>query len=615
MSSFLVELCCFAVLSLVGIVFLLRNQTDGNNDVRLTFKRILVFSFLELIAEGTAAYICANRDNFPVPAIIGSVAVFYLFLMGMIFLAYLYIRKLVNQDVPSLIKIGMWADYTVGLIVFWMILLPIICLKIDGRNISFHRWIYLTYILLLIVEIFVGGLVFRFRKYVNPKRKKIFLFGFMSQAIWMLYQFFYPHNFSTCIAVTVIVISFYMALENEDVKLIEQLATEKENADYANIAKTDFIANISHEIRTPINAVLGMDEMILRETGDSKIRQYALDIKSAAQTLHGIINEILDMSKMESGKMEILPVNYNMRSLINDTVNIIQMKMDDKHLELIVDVDKNIPAGYHGDEMRIKQILNNILGNAVKYTEKGSVTLTISGENAGNNREILHFTIEDTGIGMRREELEHLFTEYQRFSIEKTRNIEGTGLGMSITMEFLKMMGSELKVESAYGEGSTFYFDLVQDIWDESPLGDFRNMSYVGTDSYDYEQSFEAPQNRVLVVDDNMINRKVFIGLLKDTKLKIDEAESGPSCLNLVKKNKYDIIFMDHMMPDMDGIETFRRLREMDDNLSKNAVVIMLTANAVSGAKEMYLEEGFNDFIAKPIVPTKLEEMIKKYLP
>ena len=615
MSSFFVEVCCLAVLILVGVVFQMKNQSEGSNDIRNTFKIILYLACFELIAEGVAAYIADRKDAFSVPVVIGAISVFYLLLMGVIFVAYNHIKKLINQDIPSLMKIRMGADYTVGFTLMAMILLPILCLSINGKQIIFHKYIMTVYFLLACIELFIVILIIRFRKYINPKRKKIFIFGFAVQGIWLIFQLIYPHSFLTCIPITIMVFSFYMALENEDVKLIEQLATEKEHADYANIAKSGFIANISHEIRTPINAVLGMDEMILRETTDLKTRQYALDIKSAAQTLHGIINEILDMSKMESGKMEILPVNYNMRSLINDAVNIIQMKINDKHLSFVVNVDKDIPAGYHGDETRIKQILNNILGNAVKYTEKGTVTMTISGESIGNNKELLHFSVEDTGIGMRKEELDNLFTEYQRFSLEKTRNIEGTGLGMTITMELIKMMGSELKVESVYGEGSTFSFDLVQEIWDETLLGDYRTLTYSRTLPYTYEQSFEAPQTRVLVVDDNMINRKVFVGLLKDTKLLIDEAESGPSCLNMVKKNKYDMIFMDHMMPDMDGIETFHRMREMEDNMSQDAVVIMLTANAVSGAKEMYLGEGFNDFIAKPIVPDKLEEMIKKYLP
>lgn len=608
------EIMCLFALLFIAFMFIMNKSSDMVNPVRVTYIRLLFFSILAVLGEAITSMIVSNTEMFTPGTRVLVTFVYYNLVLSVMFLSFIYIRKLINANLPALKKIGNNVIALMGVVLATIDVTPILCVKIEGDSISFSNWIVLCYSLLVFFGAFMGVMFFVFQKYINSKRSRIVAVAYLFQVVIFLLQVIFPHQFFMGLAIVVICLSFYMTLEDEDVRLIDQLAVEKEKADVANKAKTEFIANVSHEIRTPINAVLGMNEMILRDTKEVSTRQYALDIKSAAQTLHGIINEILDLSKMESGKMEILPVNYNMRSLINDTVNLVQLKMEDKKLDFNLDVDASIPAGYNGDESRIKQVLNNILSNAVKYTATGHVDMSIKGEKTDDGKEMLHFEVADTGIGMKPEDLEELFEAYRRFDNEKNRAIEGTGLGMTITMQLLSMMGSELKVESTYGVGSTFSFDLLQDIWDETPLGNFRQVSPDAEKEYEYEKSFEAPDKKVLVVDDNAINRKVFIGLLKDTKLKIDEAESGPSCLNMVTKNKYDIIFMDHMMPDMDGIETFHRLQTLNDNMSSEAKVIMLTANAVMGAQEQYLQEGFDDFIAKPIIPAKLEEMIKKYI-
>lgn len=608
------EIMCLFALLFITFMFIMNKSSDMDNPVRVTYIRLLFFSILAVLGEAITSMIISHTEMFSAGTRVLITYVYYNLVLSVLFLSFIYIRKLINANLPALKKIGNNVIALMGVVLSAIDVTPILCVKIEGDAISFSNWIVLCYSLLVFFGAFMGVMFFMFQKYINAKRSRIVAVAYLFQVAVFLLQVIFPHQFFMGLAIVVICLSFYMTLEDEDVRLIDQLAVEKEKADAANKAKTEFIANVSHEIRTPINAVLGMNEMILRDTKEVSTRQYALDIKSAAQTLHGIINEILDLSKMESGKMEILPVNYNMRSLINDTVNLVQLKMEDKKLEFNLDVDASIPAGYNGDESRIKQVLNNILSNAVKYTATGHVDMSIKGEKTDDGKEMLHFEVADTGIGMKPEDLEELFEAYRRFDNEKNRAIEGTGLGMTITMQLLSMMESELKVESTYGVGSTFSFDLLQDIWDETPLGNFRQVSPDAEKEYEYEKSFEAPDKKVLVVDDNAINRKVFIGLLKDTKLKIDEAESGPSCLNMVTKNRYDIIFMDHMMPDMDGIETFHRLQTLKDNLSSEAKVIMLTANAVMGAQEQYLQEGFDDFIAKPIIPAKLEEMIKKYI-
>ncbi len=612
------EVLCLMITGFLIILFFNNSQLDRRSRTQVIYARLLFISFAVILSQAIVVVLYRYPDVIPQIYIEIALGVFLILLLCDLFVIFLYTRYIINIDLPDMKKIGLWSEYVVGIVLIMAIVAPAISfgLRKQKNAIAFNDNISMILLFLIAYELLIGTMFFINRKYINSKRKRIIILGFVSQLCCFMLQYRHQNMLFFSLGIAVVVLSFYMTLENEDVKLIDQLNSEKEKADKANAAKSKFIANVSHEIRTPINAVLGMDEMILRETKEETTRQYAYDIKSATQTLHGIINEILDMSKMESGKMEIIPVNYNMRSLLNDTSNMIQFKAEDKNLTFSVEADPTMPVGYVGDEIRIKQILTNILTNAVKYTERGGVALRVSaGFGPDDSSRIIHFEIEDTGIGMKKEDLDNISKAYMRFESEKHRNVEGTGLGMTITMQLLDMMNSKLNIESEYGVGTKVSFNLLQPVWDENFLGDLnRDNSIVSYGEYKYEKSFEAPESRVLVVDDNAINRKVFKGLLNETGLIIDEADSGSACLNMIRRNKYDIVFMDHMMPIMDGIETFRNMKTMEGNKSKDATVIMLTANAVGGARELYLEEGFDDFIAKPIVPEELEKMIKKYL-
>ena len=414
-------------------------------------------------------------------------------------------------------------------------------------------------------------------------------------------------------------------LLEEKIKVTEQqnaqLTLAKKDADdarhealAANEAKGRFLANMSHEIRTPINAVLGMDEMILRETKEQQVKEYAMDIYTAGQTLLSLINDILDFSKIESGKMEIVPIAYDLSSMIHDLVNMAAQRAAHKALCLEVTVDPQIPSRLYGDDVRIRQVLTNILTNAVKYTHEGTVWLRVKCRGDGGTV-VLLFEVEDTGIGIRQEDLPKLYTEFERIEEDRNRSIEGTGLGMSITLQLLSLMGSRLQVESEYGKGSKFYFELEQKIVDSTPIGNFESRIRQIAEDYDYRSKFCAPDAKILVVDDNAANRKVFRHLLKETLVQVTDVESGMECLELVQKNRYDLIFLDHMMPDMDGVETLHRIKELPGCPCRDTPIIVLTANAVSGAKENYLSEGFDDFLSKPIVPDKLENMIISRLP
>ncbi len=393
---------------------------------------------------------------------------------------------------------------------------------------------------------------------------------------------------------------------------LDQMQRLKVEADMANYAKTDFLARMSHEIRTPINAVLGMAEMILRESSENSVKEYALDIRNSATLLLSIINEILDSTKIETGKLEIIPGNYEIGKFLNELYNMIIVKAQEKGLQLIFDIQKEIPSEYFGDGMRLRQVLVNLLTNAVKYTQKGSVRFTLRVKTDGDNA-VLHYAVEDTGIGIKEEDIGKLYSEYQRIDEARNRYIEGTGLGMSITIRLLRLMGSSLKVESEYEKGSVFSFDIDQKIINTEPLNNFKGKIEKEADEYQYVTGYIAPDAKVLVVDDNEMNRKVFCGLLKQTKMQITQADSGAACLQRLREGRFDLIFLDHMMPEMDGIETFHHMRK--EQLCEGTPVIMLSANAVTGARENYMKEGFDDFMTKPVMQAKLDEMIQTYLP
>jgi signal transduction histidine kinase/CheY-like chemotaxis protein/HPt (histidine-containing phosphotransfer) domain-containing protein len=415
----------------------------------------------------------------------------------------------------------------------------------------------------------------------------------------------------------------YVVLSEKKARENKELLREKENAESASKAKSIFLANMSHEIRTPINGILGMDSMLLKECKDETLRDYALNIQSAGQTLLSLINDILDISKIESGKMEILPVTYSVFTVLNDCYNMVAVRAKDKNLELVMDISPEIPTALFGDEVRIRQVVNNLLSNAVKYTNEGSVTLSVWAEKVdvdpmqGDNtsRVELFIQVKDTGIGIREKDREKLFADFVRLDEKRNRNIEGTGLGLNLTKQLLDMMGGTIEVESTYGVGSVFTVSLLQQVSDEKPLGDFEKLYRQHVNVVDAAQErFEAPEAKILVVDDVQMNLKVFVGLLKSTKIQIDTAINGAEALELVQKQHYDVIFLDHMMPVMDGVEAFRRMKKLEKNPNANTPVVMLTANAVAEARNGYMDEGFSDYMAKPIREEVLLATLKKFL-
>ncbi|MCR5107526.1 MAG: response regulator [Lachnospiraceae bacterium] len=478
-----------------------------------------------------------------------------------------------------------------------------------------HIQLIFQILLLFLTSIYTLRALPRAEGASRNRYRTIFLFGLVV-AILLLIQLPYP--FLPLYTIGYMLGSSLLHAFVVSNEIDELMQRQSELAIAASEAKSAFLSNMSHEIRTPINAVLGMNEMILRESDDDNVLAYSASIRTAGNTLLGLVNDILDFSKIEAGKMDIIPVDYDLSSVLNDLVNMVQVRADDKGLLLKLNFNPDTPKLLHGDEIRLKQIITNILTNAVKYTEKGSVTFSLDFERipADDGNVLLKVSVTDTGIGIKQEDMEKLFSKFERIEESRNRNIEGTGLGMNITTSLLSMMDSHLDVKSVYGEGSVFSFCLKQQVMTWDKLGDYEEAyRYSLSQREKYEAKFCAPSAIVLMIDDNPMNLMVFKSLLKRTKIQVDMTENGDNGLSLTSEKKYDIIFLDHMMPGKDGIEILHELRLQKNNPNIDTPAICLTANAISGAREKYIEAGFDDYLTKPIDSAKLEEMIMNYLP
>lgn len=397
---------------------------------------------------------------------------------------------------------------------------------------------------------------------------------------------------------------------------IQELNEMARKAEEANLAKSTFIANMSHEIRTPIHAVLGMNEMIMRESSEPQIRVYAGNIKKSGNLLLSLVNNILDYSRMEQGNQKLQPVTYETGKLLSNALDVIRLQTNNKNLRLEVFIDEHLPVKLIGDDLKFQQILFNLLTNAVKYTNEGYVRLCVSQKERHEDSVSIGVSVEDSGIGIRKEDIAHLTNAFCRVDEKRNRNIEGAGLGLSIASQLLQQMGSQLIIDSEYGVGSIFSFELIQQIADASELGPFSSFSEEDSETpVPITPRFTAPEAKILVVDDNEMNRFVFRGLLKYLKVQVTFAESGKECLSAIATRHFDLIFMDHLMPELDGIETLHIMKKRSGHLCTDSKIIAVTANAYPDARDVYLKEGFDDFLEKPVEGKQLESIIYQYLP
>ena len=445
-----------------------------------------------------------------------------------------------------------------------------------------------------------------------------------------LYCYLYPEKisdyrvnrstvFKTELATFVIISALIAILIYIKTAVIEsktaEIARKNEELEQAMKTQSTFLANMSHEIRTPINTIIGLNERNLREDVSDEVYENSDNIKSASKMLLSVINDIMDISRIESGKMEIVEDRYDLSQMLSDIINMNWMRAQAKGLEFMVEISEDLPVAVMGDEIRIKQIVNNLFSNAIKYTKEGYVRLTVSGESMEDGATRLSFIVEDTGIGIKITDLPHLFDNFSRLDEHNTKGIEGTGLGLSITKQLVELMKGTINVDSVYHKGSTFTVELTQEVLDASPIGKLDMLHQSKKSDRIYKNKFEAPSARILVVDDNEMNLMVVKKLLRETRINVHQANGGPKALEYTLNNKYDVILMDHVMPMMDGVETLMRIRNQEGGLNRETPILALTANVMSCAEERYFKMGFSGYIAKPVSGELLEMALLEFLP
>lgn len=492
-----------------------------------------------------------------------------------------------------------------------------VCFVLQACEIvDYGNSIYTTHILILIST---GVVCYCFIQDMREKKRTevvetfIALFAIVIFAMLEIYNSdvinspVWGQYISTGVLLFLIIISFttlnqMQRREYESYKAIEE-----------NEAKTMFLASMSHEIRTPLNVVLGMDEMILRESNSEQLTGYAEAIRDSGTTLLYLINNILDYSKTDSGKMEVVKVEFDLRDFLDNLCAVGNVRLKKNGITFLIKINRQTPRHLFGDEQHIRQIVINFLSNAIKYTMEGCVTLVVDFVDRGKNI-CLDICVKDTGVGIREEEQGSLFDAFTRVDIEKNRGIEGTGLGLSIAKNLADLLGGEIYFQSEYEKGSEFGFRIELKKMDEEVIGEYKYgmKSDLGRLTH---RGFIAPECSILIVDDNSMNLEVMKELLKKTGMEIDTAESGAECLERMIQKKYHVILLDHMMPGMDGIETLQKAKGLEGNLNMDTPVIAVTANAVAGARELFLHNGFRDFVAKPVDYKKLEETLLRYLP
>ena len=623
---------------LIVLLFFIKMQYDINTDLNREFRKLAWMGLVATVLDVTTAITISYAHIIPVQlnTILNTLYFVSVALLGyqMMYYDLLFIYQDVKKNV--FIRFNRWfVGVYFLMLIFNMFTGYFFYFSQDGEYVKGPTYLAVYVVPSYFVICSSIFLLCNYRKFRTWQRASIIIFAFFQLCGLALQMLVFPDTLLALFMSSLGLMMMLFTMETPDYQklkvTIEELSATKkvaeeakeeaekakEIAQNANRSKSDFLANMSHEIRTPINAVLGMDEMILRDCEDSQILEYAEDIKRAGGMLLSLINDILDFSKIESGKMDIIPVDYDLGILLNETVEMVRPRANEKSLELVMEISPDTPTHLNGDEVRIRQIITNILTNAIKYTNKGKVTLTVSGKQLSEEKTELYVSVKDTGIGIRKEDIGHLFESFTRVEESRNRNIEGTGLGLSITMRLLNLMGSRLEVDSTYGEGSDFYFYLEQQRKDDKVVGEDIKIYCQNAKGKKGELSndFYIPDARLLVVDDNKVNLKVFKGLLEKNGMKIDTAMSGKECLELMKENHYHIVFLDHLMPDMDGVETLNQAKMLKNSKSQDAVMIVLTANAVAGAREKFLQEGFDDYLSKPISLPLLKEMILKYLP
>ena len=597
------EIACFLVIAFMSAIYF--SVKREKTKLHMVFSLFLIVSMFHLAFDGLTVY--TVNHLYSIPLWINDILhrLFMGTMMILLYLAYSYIVLLIEDDTNKKIKSSNFGKIVLGIAMVGTVFLPITYMETEDGNYSYGLLPYMLYAVLAVFLLLILSVLCRYWKKINAKKKNVISLAMAIELLAMLFQAFYPLALISGMGMMLVALSFYLTMENPDIALVQQVQKEKQKADEANAAKSTFLSHMSHEIRTPMNAIVGMTDIMLRTDLTEEQREYLTNIKSSGNALVSLINDILDISKIEAGKMELVEDIYEIEPILNDIRMIIQNRIGDKPVKLFYEID-NLPDKLYGDGLRIRQIMINLLNNAVKFTEEGHVKLKIRKENQTVEGVMLFVSVSDTGQGIREEDLKKLFGAFEQVDTKKNKGKEGTGLGLAISSELIGMMGGKLEVKSTYGAGTEFFFRIFQK---------FVPADLETEEKVDENMNFTAPEAKILVVDDNEMNRKVAVGLLEPLQMQIDLADNGKKALVMIQEKKYHMIFMDHMMPIMDGVEATKCLRQMEDSYYKELPVIALTANAMKESKQMFEEAGMNGFVAKPIEMKQICRTIRKWLP
>ncbi|MBQ6993006.1 MAG: response regulator [Lachnospiraceae bacterium] len=609
------QFACLVMLIFIAVIYWSIRRVKSYSH-RL-FSVSLILSIIYTINDMISVYTVNHLET--VPPVVNRFVhnLFMGSLMIEIFIFFSYTITLIYDREEELKKKRKKWTVPIVIALVAMMFLPLDYIETEQGNYSMGPAVIGTYGVVAVYSVMIGKELLLHWKEINKYKRTCVLFAYGTQIVLSVYQAIVPTALTSSLGIALINLSVFLTVENPDVHMIEMLRMEKERADEANAAKSRFLSNISHEIRTPMNAIVGLTEVLLRKEWPSEEKGYLLNIHNSGNALLNLINDLLDFSKIEAGKFEIVDDTYDMEQLLRDVHILGKVRIGNKKLELKMNIDPQLPKQLWGDGLRIRQVIINILNNAIKYTEQGVVTLTVKIVETEEERVKIYISVRDTGQGIRQEELSKLFDAFTQVDIKKNQGKESTGLGLTISSQLVELMGGRLEVASEYGRGSEFFFTVWQGICTTEKMGDFHAASNQVEDISKnvYKCEYVAPNAHVLVVEDNEINQIVLQAILEPLKIQLDFAENGKEALEMIKNKKYQVILMDHYMPVMDGVETTIEIRNMEDQYYREIPIIALTADAVEGTKEQFYKIGMNDFLTKPVEMKKICKTLQEWIP